>query len=502
MTESRLEVRELRVRYGNHEVVHGISLDVRPGEMIALLGANGSGKSTTVKALTGVNPMSVGSRVTLNGLAVKTAGLTPGVARELGIRVVHQESPLIPNMTVAERTGLHLGFPQAAGVVNTRRLRQVTEHVLSTFDVDVDPRTYCGDLSSGERALVSLAISMAGIEPERALLILDEATASLSTTDSERLLDSVRHAADRGLAVITVTHRLPEVRSYCDRTVVLREGAVAAEFERQDFAEDVVIHAMVGDGGSGTTASPQSCSHSELYSAFEVNLTAAEISGPGVESVTLSVARGEILGVTGRFGEGASELLRLLSGIERATGGDFRVKDRALTIRQPRDAIAAGVFYLSSDRVEEGGVGAMSVRENLSLPKVERYGLSRRRANADVGRAMTQLAVRPDDPNVPFASLSGGNQQKVLLARWLLLNPTVLVLDDPTAGVDPHTREVMFATMRDLAADGVSIILRSTEPEHLARLCDRVLVMRQGRLAAELTGESLTMEEISRATYA
>lgn len=503
MMESRLEVRDLRVRYGSHEVVHGIALDVRAGEMVALLGANGSGKSTTVKALTGVNPMSAGSQVTLNGTSVRIAGLSPGVARELGIRVVHQESPLIPNMTVAEMTALHLGFPQTAGLVNASRLRQITERVLVEFDVPVDTRTYCGDLSSGERALVSLAISMAGIEPARALLILDEATASLSTTDSERLLDSVRHAVDRGLSVIAVTHRLPEVRSYCDRTVVLREGAVAAEFNRQEFDEDAVIHAMVGaESGDNTTAVSETRSQIAYLDPFEISLAAAEISGPGVEVASLSVARGEILGVTGRFGEGASELLRLLSGIERPTRGSIRVKDRPLRIRQPRDAIAAGIFYLSSDRLAEGGVVAMSVRENLILPKVERYGLSRRRASADVGRAMTQLAVRPEDPTVPFGSLSGGNQQKVLLARWLLLGPAVLVLDDPTAGVDPHTREVMFATMRDLAAEGVSIVLRSTEPEHLARLCARVIVMRRGRVAAELTGETLTMEEISHATYA
>ncbi|WP_086723363.1 sugar ABC transporter ATP-binding protein [Streptomyces carpinensis] len=498
--EQRLAVSDLTVSYGQHEVVHGISFDVDRGRMVALLGANGSGKSTTVKALTGVNAMGPRTRVRFNGTPVKPASLTTTGSRRLGIRVVHQEAPLISNMTVAEMAALHMGFPHAGGVVRHGELKRQTAQMLADFDVDVDPDAYCGELTTGERALVSLAISMAGIDPDRALLILDEATAALSTTDAKRLLDRVRNAVERGLSVVMVTHRLPEVREYCDRTLVLRDGDLVSALERESFSESAVIHAMVGDEEQRVAADARQAS--ATVPERSAALIATGLQGQGVTSASFHVRPGEILGVTGRAGEGASELLRIIGGLEPATRGSVSVRGRELRLRTPRDAVSAGIFYLSPDRLSEGGVPTMTVHDNIVLPMVERYGLARRKAAADVAAMMDKLSIRPKDARTPFGSLSGGNQQKVLLARWLLLQPTVLVLDDPTAGVDPNTREIMFAILHELAAAGVSVLLRSTEPEHLARFCDRVIVMQGGRDAVQLQGAELTTEEISRATYA
>jgi ABC-type sugar transport system ATPase subunit len=474
-------------------------LDVERGEIVALLGANGSGKSTTVKAITGVNAMDPRTDFTLNGSPVKVTGHNTSEARRVGIRVVHQEAPLIADMTVAEMTALHVGFPQTNGLVRERRLLQTTRAILSAFDIDTDPSVYCGELSTGERALISLAISMAGIEPERALLILDEATASLSTTESGRLLDRVEQVVKRGLAVVMVTHRLPEVKRYCDKTLVLRDGRIVSTFTRENYADEDVIHAMVGSGHAHRSA--ESRQRGESVGAAAPRLVATNLSGPGIDSVTLSLRAGEILGVTGRAGDGPSELLRLLGGLERPTSGTLEVQGRAVKLRAPRDAVNAGVYYLSPDRLTEGGVPLMTVHDNMVLPHVERYGLSRRKAVQDVASMMNALSVQPPSSAAPFGSLSGGNQQKVLLARWLLLDPSVLILDDPTAGVDPTTRETIFRTLNTLAAQGVSIVLRSTEPEHLERLCDRALVLREGRIVSELSQENLTIEEISLATY-
>ncbi|OZE37586.1 hypothetical protein CH259_12120 [Rhodococcus sp. 05-2254-4] len=498
-TPVRLAVRNLTVSYGQHEVVHGIDFDVERGSIVSLLGANGSGKSTTVKALTGVNPLHAKSQVTFNDNPIRAKDLTPVAARKIGIRVVHQESPLIANMTVAEMTALHTGFPLVgATFVQRRALARKTEGILREFDVAVHPNTLCADLTAGERALVSLVISMAGISPERALLVLDETTAPLSTREAARLLDRVRGVADRGLSVLMVTHRLPEVREYSDRTIVLRDGHLVSNIGADEFSEADVIHAMVG--GAGHSASSHDHDHDRSRGRGRPALVVENLAGNVSRELSLAVGTGEILGVTGRSGEGASELLRLIGGVESTHVGTTKIDGNDAPITGARDAIRAGIFYLSLDRLNEGGIALMTVHDNVVLPRVERYGANRRRAASDVDRMIRELDIRPADPTVPYASLSGGNQQKVLLARWLLLEPRILLLDDPAVGVDPNTREIIFDTLRELAARGTTVIIRSSEPEHLVRLCDRVIVVNGGRIVEELT--DLNLEDISRATYA
>jgi ABC-type sugar transport system ATPase subunit len=496
----RLEVRDLVVAYGAHQVVHGISFGVGAGSAVALLGANGSGKSTTVKALTGVNRPGEGSQVLLNGTVLRTRDLTPGETRRLGIRVVHQEAPLIPGMTVAEMMALHLGFPVRAGLVRRRELRRTTRETLEEFDVRVRPDQLCGELTAGDRALVSLAVSMAGIPVESALLVLDEATASLTSHDADRLLRRVRNATERGLGVLMVTHRLSEVSAYCDKTLVLRDGHVARSFSRADFTAEAAVAAMVGqqdDGGHHHHPAPP-----PTAVPAGAELTVVDLAGRELRGATFGCAAGEVLGVTGRNGEGATELLRLVGGVVPCTGGRVEVDGARLAPGSPRSAILHGVYYLSADRLAEGGIPAMTVAENMVLPRVERYGLDRRGPARDVAAFMKKLSVRPDDPDVAFGSLSGGNQQKVLLSRWLLLSPKVLLLDDPTAGVDPATREIIFGRLKELAGQGVCVVLRSSEPEHLARLCSRVLVVQEGQIVDQLVGDEISVGEVSRATFA
>lgn len=498
----RLGVRDLTVSYGAHEVVHQISFNVGAGSSLALLGANGSGKSTTVKALTGLNKAGPGFEITFNGVRVAARDLTPSGTRRLGIRVVHQESPLIGDLAVADMMALHIGFPVTGGIVRRRELMRIAASTLAEFDVAVDPTRLCRDLNAGDRALVSLAISMAGIAAESALLILDEATASLTSKDAHRLLRRVRDATQRGLSVLMVTHRLSEVAEYCDRTLVMRDGDVVASFTHEDFSEDEAIAHMVGTKQDEADDQPHHVPATVSSLPAGAELRVRHLSGRELREATFSSRPGEILGVTGRNGEGASELLRLVAGVARPVTGTVEIAGVELEPGSPRSAILQGVHYLSSDRFNEGGVPLMTVGENMLLPRVERYGLRRRGAAADIQRYIKKLAVHPADPQVHFGSLSGGNQQKVLLARWLLVSPRVMLLDDPTAGVDPKTREVIFQQLKALAGEGTCIVLRSSELEHLARLCDRVLVVQDGRIVDQLEGADLTIEGVTHATFA
>jgi ABC-type sugar transport system ATPase subunit len=270
-------------------------------------------------------------------------------------------------------------------------------------------------------------------------------------------------------------------------------------FTKSNFDEREVVHAMVGPDYREILSSQEEVERAEEgHNSIEVNNFQSE----GIDGASFSVAHGEILGVTGRPGGGASELLRLLAGIEPLIEGTLEIGNLQMKIRHPRDAINSGIYYISADRLLEGGVAAMTVAENLILPKNERYGLKRTKAAKDVAYIMSMLDIRPSNPFVSFGNLSGGNQQKVLLARWLLLRPRVLLLDDPTVGVDPYTRETIFQTLQTLSSNGTTILLRSSEPEQLARLCERVMIVRDGHIVMELAKNQMTIEEISVAAYA
>jgi ABC-type sugar transport system ATPase subunit len=476
----------------------GLDLDVSAGKMVALLGANGSGKSTAVKALTGINPVSAGWRIAVAGVALTSEALNPATTTKRGIRVVHQEAPLIADLTVAEAIGVNLGFPTVAGFIRGKELTETTRRLLGEFDVDVDPSRLCRSLSPSERALVSLAIAVGDIDVDSAVLILDEATASLTTADATRFLDHVRHAADRGLAVLMVTHRLTEVEQYCDEMVVLRDGVSVARFDRQSFDQREVIHAMIGEAAQSRSSDHDASPRDTQARHLDIE----HLSGDVLQDITLSVEPGEILGIAGRAGEGAAELLRAIAGLEPQVRGRVKLGDANLDLRSPRGPIAEGICFISADRFKEGGIAQMTVAENLTLPKTERYGMGLARANRDADRMIAQLDVRPSTREATFGNLSGGNQQKVILARWLLLNPHVLLLDDPTVGVDPHTRDVIFATITSLALAGRIILIRSSEPEQLALHCSRVVVLRDGRITQELIGTDLNAEKISFATFA
>lgn len=493
-------------------VLDDVGISVAAGEIHALLGANGSGKSTLARILSGVYQPDR-ALITIRDRRVP-AIVSPLHARELGIAIVHQEAPLIDSASVAECIALYRGYPTRLALVQWRRLHRETEAMLARFGVGIDPRTLAGRLTQAERALVSLIIAIDRAPNELALLILDEVTASLPSDEAEPYLDKIASLAQSGVGVLMVTHRLAEVRSKAAAMTVLREGKVAYAGRPSDADDDGIIAMMVGSTEPRAGAPSRARVLGRLWSDFGVAspvarepgeplMEIAGLAGERLADVNFTLHAGEILGLAGLKEAGIGELPRILGGAQPRRAGRVAVAGRDLAMDGgPGAAIAAGIALLPGDRAHDGGIRTLSLGENILLPAFERYWGRGSRERTVVGRLIADFGVRPQRQGVLFETLSGGNQQKALLAKWLHLRPAVLVLDDPTSGVDPGARQTIFALLRDAAGEGLGILFLSTEPEQLAAMCSRVLILRDGVIARSLSGAELTHQAISRWCYA
>jgi ribose transport system ATP-binding protein len=509
----------------------GVDLTVGAGEVHALLGANGSGKSTFVKTLTGVYQPDAGT-ITIGGRTFDQIA-SPTAAGELGIAVVHQESPLVDTLTVSECVALFRGYPTSGGRVRWKRLHRETAELLERYDVRVDEHALAGLLSPAERALVALAIALDQVTTGVELLILDEVTASLPEDQAEPFLARVGALARAGTPVLTITHRLAELHGLATHVTVLREGRVVFNGTVDDADDEQLVghivggspQALVGDertAGDGAAADRRSDASAPPAAAparsngakarlwtgrrgrvGERVLKVDGLCGARLRDVSFELRAGEIVGVGGLKEAGVGELPLLLSAAQRRGGGTVEIDGTRLAASvDPAAAIGAGLALLPADRLRSGGVASLPVRENVVLPNTRRFW-HRRAAEREVLRQVIEdLDVRPPSPQALFGSLSGGNQQKVLLAKWLLVGPSVLVLDDPTHGVDPGARATMFSLLREAADEGLAVLLLSTELEQLVSMCSRVLVVRDGAIAKELVGAELTRETVSKWCYA
>lgn len=494
----------------------GVDIRIDPGQIHALLGANGSGKSTLVKVLTGVHPPDTGT------IAVGSASLpaiaSPHHARQLGIAVVHQEAPLIDTMTIAECIALFRGYPTRGGRVLWERLHDETAEMLARFDVAIDPRTLAGQLSPAERATVALAIALDQVKAGLQLLILDEVTAALPEDQAQVFLARVSAIAAAGTAVLMVTHRLRELHGRASQVTVLRDGRVvhaapAGAADDRDLIATMVGRRVRPAGPRAPQAAAASGQVRRLWaengmtdaaaSGGPVVLEVAHLAGRFMRDVSFTLQRGEIVGVAGLVESGITELPQVLGGVEPRRSGTVTICGRPLSHHAtPREAIRAGLALLPADRLHSGGVATLPVSENALLPDLGRYWHAGSRVDRVIDRLIAELDVRPPRADTLFGRLSGGNQQKVLLGKWLLIRPSVLVLEDPTTGVDPNARAKIFEILRDAAREGVGMLFLSTEPEQLADMCSRVLILRDGVVATELRGEALNHETISQWCYA
>ena len=499
-----LELRGLSKTFGRIRVLSEVDFTVAPGEIHCLLGHNGSGKSTLIKIVGGYHDPDPGCQMIVNGRPTDLP-MTARQIRDLGIRFVHQSLGLVPSLTVAEHfaqdqlDGRSGWFISPAGAVAASR------KALSDYRVDVDPHSRIEELSAVDRALVAIVRAVTSLSRRRdglagCLLVLDEPTSFLPREEVERLFDTTRDIARHGAGVILVTHDTDEVLSIADRVTVLRDGKVAGVVPRGELDRQKLVRLIVGhDLAPSRAAAPSS----QFEDHADVEIARA---GPA-RDVAFRVGRGEIVGLTGLIGSGYADVVHALFG-SRQGSGRLRLGGTALDLESltPRRAIAHGVAFVPSDRAGSGAALDLTVAENTALMSLAQFVNPLFVSAAALERAvlphLIEASVRPPIPSLEMGRLSGGNQQKVVLAKWLAARPALLLLDEPTQGIDVGAREQIFAMLRQLAAGGAGIICASTDHDQLAQLCDRVLVLNRGRLVAELQRHQLTPTGIGEAVLA
>ena len=466
-----------------------VSFGCREGSVHALMGENGAGKSTLLKILSGVYQPTAG-RLLLGGKP--TAFQTTADALGAGVAVIYQELHLVPELSVAEN--LYLGhLPAAGGWVDRKRLNADAKRWLTQLGEDIDPRTKLGRLSLGQRQMVEIAKAIAR---DAKVIAFDEPTSSLSSRETDRLFDVIGQLKAQGRVVLYVSHRMDEIYAVCDAATVLRDGGHVATFdELQQVPRDELVRRMVGRDLTDVWG----------YSPRPHGGTAIEVknlTGPGVTApATFGVRQGEIVGFFGLIGAGRSELLKLVYGATPKTGGSVTVAGRPLDARSPKDALRAGVAMASEDRKKEGIIPQASVSENLNLTVRRRFAwlgtfidFGRERAHAR--DYVKRLSVKTPSLKQPIRLLSGGNQQKVLLARWLSEEPKVLLVDEPTRGIDVGAKSEIYAILYRLAERGVAVIVVSSELPEVMGVCDRILVMRQGEIVAGVDRADATQQRL------
>ena len=493
-------LRGLSKTFGRRQVLRSVDLDVRPGEIHGLLGQNGSGKSTLIKILSGYHAPDdpdggPGPELHVRGEPV-TLPLTAPESAALGLSFVHQDLPTVGAMTVLEN--LRVGRFDTAGFwrIPWRRERAAAQSVLRDFGITASPDALVNAVGDTQRALLLVLRGLLAMPTDRpGVLVLDEPTAYLPRDGVDRVYRAIRATAERGHGVLLVTHRLDEVLAMTDRVSILRDGRLVESRDTSTLDEQELIRAILG------------FELEQLYpdrdaATGDVAMRVSDLRTDSVRDVSFSVRAGEIVGLTGLIGAGQEEVPYALFGARHVRDGQVSVGGRDLDAKDltPRRAMRAGMALLPADRRVLSGVGAATVQENVSLPALDRYfkgmRLRPREERRGVGELLEKFSVVPANPAALLSTLSGGNQQKALVAKWFQLGPSVLMLHEPTQGVDVGSKQAIFRLLEDLAARGTAVILVSSEYEDLANLCDRVIVFRRGRPEVTLPASNLTEERI------
>ncbi len=484
-TPPLVAIRGLSKRFGATLALDDVHLDVHAGRVLALLGANGAGKSTVIKILAGI--------YTPDGGSVDVAGHplgSPEAKRALAF--LHQDLGLVAELSIAENVALGTGFPRSRGLVSWKAVRTQAERALAIVGADLDPRTLVSELTRTERSLVAIGRALA-VDAE--VLVLDEPTASLPVDETGRLFTVLRELRERGLGMIYVSHRLDEVFAIADDVVVLRDGRVVGQGEVGEVPPQEIIRLIVG---REPEAMAEHVSHATEEPALELDEVVAERVGP----VSLTVARGEVVGLVGLAGAGMEEIGRVVAGAATLRGGRITVGGEPLSKGGVKAALEAGVAFVTSNRMDEGLGPNLTVTENLlPNPRVRGSGpfspVMHRKEALLAEELVQTYGVAPANPDLPVTALSGGNQQKVILGRWLSTDARLLVLEEPTAGVDIGAKQELYALLGQALAAGVGVVLVSTDVEEVSLVCSRALVFRDGLITDELARADLSVERLT-----
>ncbi len=489
-----LKMRNIHKIFPGVRALQGVDFTLRKGEIHALMGENGAGKSTLIKVLTGVYGKEEGE-IFLDGNEGTVTIHSPQDAQKLGISTVYQEITLCPNLSVAEN--MFIGRTDNV-IQNWKKMNTDTEKILKSLDIPAKPTQQLESCSIAVQQMIAIARA---VDMDCKVLILDEPTSSLDEQEVEKLFKLMRDLRSRGVGIIFVTHFLDQVYEVCDRITVMRDGKLVGEYEIKDLPRVQLVSKMLGkelDDLSDIKGDQQA--YKKEAGAVPVFEAEGLVSDAGIKPFDFHIDKGEVNGFTGLLGSGRSECVRAIFGADRVMGGSVKVNGKSIKISKPLDAMKNGIAYLPEDRKMDGIVGDLSVRDNIILAQQVLKGFfkpfSKAEANKVADEYIKLLNIKTASKDTPIKSLSGGNQQKVILARWLFTHPEYLILDEPTRGIDVGTKVDIQKLVLKLASEGMSVTFISSELDEMLRTCSRLIVMRDRKVVGELIGQDLNQNTV------
>ena len=493
--DSVLEMRHIYKTFPGVKALQNVDFTLKKGEIHALMGENGAGKSTLIKVLTGVEEFETGE-ILIDGCDHAIVNRSPQEAQNRGISTVYQEVNLCPNLTVAEN--LFIGRePRKGGLIDWKTMNKKAGKLLQDLDIHADVTQTIDHYSIAIQQMVAIARA---VDMSAKVLILDEPTSSLDDGEVEKLFTLMRRLKAEGVGIIFVTHFLEQVYAVCDKITVLRNGQLVGQFTTAELPRVQLVAKMMGKDCDDLAAIKNSRSE-EKHGDDDVVIKAVGLGKKGyIKPFDLVIHKGEVVGFTGLLGSGRSETVRVLYGAEKPDEGELKVNGKTLTARHPLMSMNAGMAYLPEDRKNEGIIADLSVRENLIMALQAKRGifhlLSRKQQEEFTDKYIEMLQIKTASRETPIKSLSGGNQQKVIIGRWLLTNPDFLILDEPTRGIDVGTKTEIQKLVVKLAEQGMAVVFISSEIEEMLRTCDRMVVMRDGTKVGELSNDEMNQSTI------
>ncbi|MEY8337645.1 sugar ABC transporter ATP-binding protein [Lachnospiraceae bacterium 62-35] len=493
---SVLEMRGIYKTFPGVKALQNVDFTLEKGEIHALMGENGAGKSTLIKVLTGVEEFETG-KVMIEGIDHPVINRSPQEAQQRGISTVYQEVNLCPNLTVAEN--LFIGRePRKGGLIDWKTMNKRASELLQSLDINADVTKTIDNYSIAIQQMIAIARA---VDMSAKVLILDEPTSSLDDNEVEKLFILMRRLKSEGVGIIFVTHFLEQVYAVCDKITVLRNGQLVGQFTTAELPRFQLVAKMMGKDFDDLAAIKNNAEEDKSFENEDIVIKAAGLGKTGyIKPFDLVIHKGEVIGLTGLLGSGRSETVRVIYGAEKTDSGELLVKGQALSAKHPIDSMNRGMAYLPEDRKNEGIIADLSVRENLIIALQAKQGifklLSRKQQEEYTDKYIEMLQVKTASRETPIKSLSGGNQQKVIIGRWLLTHPDFLILDEPTRGIDVGTKTEIQKLVVQLAGQGMAVVFISSEVEEMLRTCDRMVVMRDGAKVGELSGSEMNQSTI------